>query len=165
MSLCKCGCGQTAKRGNVWINGHNSRTENPFLGRKHTNLSKSKNSLAHKGKTRSLVSRLKQGHSISGNKNHMYGKHTNANENNGRWKGDNVGYDALHEWIRKNKPRTKYDRCELCNVVRPLQAANISGRYMRDVNDYKWLCRRCHSRFDNIDTPERDPLSGRFIRR
>lgn len=64
------------------------------------------------------------------------------------WKGDCVGYDGLHHWIRRHKPPS--ETCEHCHQKKPLQAANISGEYKRDVNDYIWLCRKCHTAYDEI---------------
>ena len=58
------------------------------------------------------------------------------------WKGDKVGYSPLHFWIKKNKPKS--DFCQECNEVPPYELANISGEYHRDINDFEWLCRRCH---------------------
>jgi len=66
---------------------------------------------------------------------------------NGMWKGDNVGYYALHIWINKHKP--KPGLCEECKQKPPYDCANISGQYKRDVNDFKWLCRSCHMKSDN----------------
>ena len=63
------------------------------------------------------------------------------------WKGDNVGYDALHRWIRKRLP--KPELCQMCNKVPPKDMANISGEYKRDLTDWLYLCRRCHWLFDN----------------
>jgi len=73
-------------------------------------------------------------------------KGINAGVNNGMWKGDNVGYISLHEWIRNRKP--KPDLCEECKSKPPHDVANISGEYKRDVNDYEWLCRSCHMKKD-----------------
>mgnify|MGYP001573560845 FL=1 len=58
------------------------------------------------------------------------------------WKGRNVHIETLHQWIKKNKP--KPELCECCHIKPPYDCANISGEYLRDVNDYEWLCRRCH---------------------
>lgn len=68
-----------------------------------------------------------------------------GNKNN-QWKGDNAGIIALHIWIRRYKP--KPITCEICNKNRPFDLANISGEYKRDINDYQWLCRRCHMESD-----------------
>lgn len=68
------------------------------------------------------------------------------------WKGDQVGYDALHDWVLRNK--IFIGKCEICklesNNRRVIQAANISGEYKRDINDFVWLCNRCHYAFDSI---------------
>lgn len=74
----------------------------------------------------------------------MKGK--NKGENNGLWKGDNVGYGALHDYIKYNKP--KPDNCEDCNRSKKLDLANISGKYTRNLEDWKWLCRSCHMKYD-----------------
>jgi hypothetical protein len=70
---------------------------------------------------------------------------------NPMWKGDKASYYCYHEWARNHKVKSEY--CELCGckraVNRNLDLANLSGMYLRDVNDYKWLCRRCHMIFDN----------------
>lgn len=63
-------------------------------------------------------------------------------DKNMRWKGDKVGYAQLHKWIRQNKPSIRL--CECCNIFPPQDLANISGEYKRDINDFKWLCRKCH---------------------
>lgn len=67
--------------------------------------------------------------------------------NNFKWKGDEVSYNGLHKWVRRNK--TKLYFCEHCGEEKKLQVANISGKYKRDVDDYLWLCKDCHIIFDN----------------
>jgi hypothetical protein len=67
-------------------------------------------------------------------------------EKNPQWKGDKVGYDALHGWIRHHKP--KPELCERCKAKPPRDLANISGKYLRDINDFEWLCRKCHMEKD-----------------
>lgn len=66
----------------------------------------------------------------------------NIGDKNGMWKGECVGYHALHEWIIKRKP--KPNLCEKCKERPPKDLANISGKYKRDVNDFEWICRKCH---------------------
>ncbi len=68
---------------------------------------------------------------------------------------EDVGYKALHEWIRNYKKKT--GKCEICGSTksgskdgRDLDLANISGEYKRDVEDFAWLCIKCHRRFDTI---------------
>lgn len=65
-------------------------------------------------------------------------------EKHPNWKGEAVGLIALHQWINHNKPRPA--ACENCGEVKKqkLDAANISGKYKRDLSDWSFLCRRCH---------------------
>jgi hypothetical protein len=59
------------------------------------------------------------------------------------WKGNNVGYFALHSWISRNKG--KPSKCERCGKKKKkYEWANISGEYKRDLNDYESLCVACH---------------------
>lgn len=67
-------------------------------------------------------------------------------ENNPNWKGDNVGYAALHGWIKRRKPKPLL--CEECNKKKAFDLANKDHKYKRDVNDYRWLCRSCHQKYD-----------------
>lgn len=71
------------------------------------------------------------------------------NINNPRWKGDNVGYLALHQWIKRCYGKPK--KCEVCGTTdknKRYEWANISGTYRRDINDFKRLCKECHETFD-----------------
>ena len=58
-----------------------------------------------------------------------------------------MNYNYLHEWVRKRKP--KPELCEDCKKEPPRDLANISGEYKTDINDFKWICRRCHITEDN----------------
>jgi hypothetical protein len=69
-----------------------------------------------------------------------------SNENHGQWKGKNVGMSCLHSWIKRRKPMPNL--CENCKINPPRDLANISGEYKRDVNDFKWICRKCHMKED-----------------
>jgi nitrate reductase cytochrome c-type subunit len=65
---------------------------------------------------------------------------------------------ALHNWLRRKKEKT--GRCDECGEIsRKTDWANISGEYLRDLSDYRELCRGCHVAQDR----ERDPLTGRFL--
>ena len=65
---------------------------------------------------------------------------------NPMWKGDDISYVNLHVWVKNNKPRPGF--CEKCNESPPRDLANVSGKYFRDVNDFEWLCRKCHMNGD-----------------
>ncbi len=62
--------------------------------------------------------------------------------NNHNWKADDVGYNGLHVWVRRNI--VKPIACQNCGSNKKLDAANISQQYKRDVSDWEWLCRKCH---------------------
>jgi len=47
--LCKCGCGENTKPGNVFVRGHNSRFAHPMQGRKHSEETRKKLSGSHQG--------------------------------------------------------------------------------------------------------------------
>ena len=66
--------------------------------------------------------------------------------NNSCWKGDKVGYKGLHQWIRKNKLIPEF--CEDCGKRPPHDCHNISGEYKRDLDDWKYICRLCHRKYD-----------------
>lgn len=76
------------------------------------------------------------------------------NERGNNWKGDDVGYVGLHDWMSKNKPRTGI--CEHCGDVPTVRGrtvgtefANVSGEYRRDITDFIELCIPCHRKFDS----------------
>jgi hypothetical protein len=72
-------------------------------------------------------------------------------ENNPNWKGDDVGYFALHSWIRRTLG--KPSRCKKCDTkdTYRYEWANISGKYKRDIADWISLCVKCHRvQDDNI---------------
>jgi hypothetical protein len=97
------------------------------LGRKASEETKLKMSLTHKGRpTWNKGIKMVQ----------------NEGKNNGQWKGDQVGYLALHEWVRNHL--TKPQTCRDCNKPKKLDLANISQKYLRDLSDWEWLCRKCH---------------------
>lgn len=61
------------------------------------------------------------------------------------WK-ETPNYRTLHRWIFNNKPRVQF--CEICGKETKLECANISGNYTRNFDDYKWMCRACHTEYD-----------------
>ncbi len=109
------------------------------------------------GRKHSEKTKQKISEALRGKNNAFFGKHHTAEtkakiskahlgEKNGMWKGDNVSYAALHDWIRNHKPKPEF--CEDCNTAEPYDVATISGDYKRDINDFKWLCRSCHMKMD-----------------
>lgn len=87
----------------------------------------------------------------------------NSGERNGTWKGDNVGYVALHERVRRVLVRV----CSHCGSTESAEAAlrreavgpmrvgqmKIAGKvrnltYSVNLTDYFCLCRPCHKKYD-----------------
>ena len=77
-------------------------------------------------------------------------KKTYHDENHPMWKGDEVGYVALHTWVRKKLGTP--DTCTQCRFKSKnnykMHWANISGEYKRDVKDFIRLCASCHKKYD-----------------
>ena len=65
-------------------------------------------------------------------------------EKNPQWTGDKISRQGVHLWIHDHKKKPHQNRCEVCKKVSKLDAANISGKYLRDINDFMWMCRKCH---------------------
>lgn len=63
------------------------------------------------------------------------------------WTKRKVSYRALHK--RMYKLITKPEFCTFCKTKSPEQIANKSGVYSLSINDWLWLCRKCHSRYDH----------------
>lgn len=67
-------------------------------------------------------------------------------DKNGLWKGNDVSYGQLHQWVKRNKE--KKENCEICGEHKTTELANVSGKYKRNINDYQWTCRFCHMESD-----------------
>ena len=71
-------------------------------------------------------------------------------EKNNNWKGNKVGYRALHYWVYTwlGKPKI----CEFCGkeyiAPKSIHWANKSGKYLRDLSDWISLCPSCHKEYD-----------------
>ena len=68
-------------------------------------------------------------------------KCSKVGELNPNWKSS-VGYEGIHSWVRRRL--IKPEMCPKCNIRESYDLANISQKYLRDLSDWKWLCRRCH---------------------
>lgn len=95
------------------------------LDRKHSDETKEKMRLSKLGKN-----------------NPVYEKSINVGENNGKWKGDDVGYKSLHAWVRRHLQEPEL--CEICHKIPPYDLANTTGIYNRQFINWKYLCRSCH---------------------
>jgi len=132
------------------------KTKNPMYGKHHTQATKDLISKANTGKKRTKK-QIKQ-MSIRLLAREMKGI------NHPLWKGDNVGYTQLHAWIRTYYPKPKL--CEICKKKPPYDLANISGEYKRDINDFRWLCRKCHMKSDGrYDKLKQQKGTHHFLKR
>lgn len=73
-----------------------------------------------------------------------------SEENSCHWKGDNIGYHGIHQWVKKNlgKPET----CNCCGktglIGRKIGWANKDHKYRRNLEDWIRLCTPCHRKYD-----------------
>lgn len=81
----------------------------------------------------------------------------NYGELNPSFKGDNAGYAAIHAWVKRR--RLVPALCDNCVLVPPVDLANKSGKYLRDLNDWDYLCRKC--RMDSDGRNQRLRESGK----
>lgn len=83
---------------------------------------------------------------------HNKGKAHLADEKHPLWKGDSVSYSPLHSWVSRKLGKPK--ECSDCGFAsdngRQFHWANISGQYLRDLEDWERLCARCHFKKDKI---------------
>lgn len=81
-----------------------------------------------------------------GSDNPMFGM---RDDKSPTWKGDSVRYSGVHIWFRKHVVKPK--ECQRCQKKTTyIDAANLSGSYDRDVNDWMYLCRSCHKNIDKM---------------
>lgn len=108
-----------------------------------------------KGQRISIKTEFKKGHKTwNKNKRHL------GDSSHPQWKGDKVGYNALHSWIHRKLGKAKkcervgckYPRTNAAKHVlrqpRTFQWANISHNYKRELSDWVQLCPSCHARYD-----------------
>ena len=70
------------------------------------------------------------------------------NEKNISWAGDNVSRNALHVYIRRRLRKPVL--CPLCLISPPMDLSNKTGVYRRGLENWWYLCRKCHQSYDGI---------------
>lgn len=127
----------------------------------------------NKGKQHSAETRLKMSEARRGKEPWNKGKKTGikpwlgrkrediSGERSYKWKGDAVGYRALHGWVDKRlgKPQC----CDMCGVTKRgrYHWANKSGSYKREITDWIRLCPKCHYQYDNNEEVRNNYLHGK----
>lgn len=89
---------------------------------------------------------------------------------------EELSYYHKHERIRILKP--KPELCEMCNKIPSRELSNKSGKYLQDIDDWWYLCAKCHKIYDkivernlkqylftknNYIKVDRDSKTGRFV--
>ncbi len=69
-------------------------------------------------------------------------------DRNPKWKGKDVGYDALHDWVRRELGDPTYCSNDKTHKSKKYEWANISHTYKRELSDFKPLCQSCHRKYD-----------------
>jgi hypothetical protein len=110
-----------------------------WKGKKMPEEMKKKMSLASLGKKKSAE------HALNIGKGHL-GMVAVEGDKQWLWKGDKVGYFALHHWV--NRKLGKPCECVYCGSEKKLQWASVSHKAKRDLNDYISLCVSCHKNYD-----------------
>ena len=112
----------------------------PFTKQHRQNISN-----AHKGMSKPWASQTMK--ERVGVKNHL-------------WKGNNVGYHALHAWVKRHLGFPRF--CWHCKIISPnkkYEWANKSHEYKRELYDWIPLCTTCHRVYD---TESRGSIRRRF---
>lgn len=65
------------------------------------------------------------------------------------WTGEKATYETKHHWINsKHGKAFKCEQIQCDGTSKRYDWANISGKYTRDIKDYKMMCRKCHMNMD-----------------
>lgn len=64
------------------------------------------------------------------------------------WKGDNVGYDGVHDWVEKTLGKKR--KCDFCKTTKAKMYhwSSKDHLYKRNIADWQRLCVRCHFYYD-----------------
>ena len=83
-----------------------------------------------------------------GLKGFQTGNKLGVGSKNVNWKGNGVGYHAIHSWIERWKGKLK--QCERCGstTAKKYEWANIDHTYKRILEDYIRMCTSCHRIYD-----------------
>lgn len=139
---CACGlCGMKVEnydkkgRPRLYVSGHNTKGKQ-LSEQARNNISEGRKGIIFSESHRKRISEVRIGKGLR--------------EENHNWKGMNIGLSALHKRIRTYLPRPEL--CVLCNKVPPIDVSNKSGKYLHDLSDWQWICKKCHYHYDDLGT-------------
>lgn len=113
-----------------------------MFGKKHSEESKKKMSIAKIGKRLSPNTEFKKG--ISSNNSKRLASLPRG-ENHYKWAGDKVGYQGIHSWVEKVLGTPNL--CMICGTTKSKRFMwhNLSGEYKRNEHDWERVCAKCHA--------------------
>ena len=94
----------------------------------------------------------KPNESIIGNKHPMKkpeNKLKISGKRHGKWTGNLPGKEAVHHWLSYNFGKANHCSSNPLHKS-PFDWSNISYQYLREITDWEQLCRRCHSKKDQL---------------
>ncbi len=115
-------------------------------GKTHTLETRQKLQSINKGRHHSLATEFKKGQR-SWNTGVKQLKTTD--EKHPQWRGDEVGYYALHSWVRRKigVPALCSRQDETCKGM--FEWCNLDGEYTRNLDTWGSMCRSHHRTYDN----------------
>lgn len=79
------------------------------------------------------------------------------------WKEGKLTYSGIHAWVRRKKGAPK--KCELCGDTEKgyYEWANKSGNYLRDLEDWIRMCKKCHNDYDGVNAWQNKSNTARQV--
>lgn len=71
---------------------------------------------------------------------------THTGSNHPQWKGNLVGYSALHIWVKKRM--VVPNECPTCGEDKKLELSNLNYVYNRSLTNWIMECRSCNAKRD-----------------
>lgn len=139
-----------------------SKSPSKVNPRNYCSMSCYKETLVKELLQRGDSSRYKTGHNMNPKSHYKMLADLLSDEKHPAWKGQEVSYRGLHQWIRRKKGNPT--KCIHCGIesTKPkvIQWANVDGKYRRSLDDFISLCASCHKIYDLNLKSNRDFLTA-----